>query len=228
MGVIIPQSIGQIWGMINEKAWNNKRIGVAVSESIEGPWERTDIPILEPRPGKWDAAITSNPAPVIHEDGSVLLIYKSAPYGYPKRNTHYAMHFGAARAKHYLGPYSRVSEDNMITIAGVQADVEDPYIWHDGVSYRMLAKSMDASVTGEEGAGFFAYSHDGINWQLTENPAAYSKTIVLEGGAEKKMKRLERPQVLLQNGAPTHVFFASIHPGGDIFNIVRPLNNLRK
>lgn len=54
-----------------ELAWNNKRIGVASSASLDGPWRRRDVPILEPRPGEWDGGITSNPAPHIAPDGSV-------------------------------------------------------------------------------------------------------------------------------------------------------------
>ena len=69
-----------------EEAWNTKRIGVAISDSPLGPFERMDEPILLPRTDQWDAAIISNPAACIHEDGSVLLVYKSAPVPYPERN----------------------------------------------------------------------------------------------------------------------------------------------
>ena len=54
----------EVYGQI----WNRKRIGVAVADSPFGPWRRPDAPILQPRPGKWDGAIISNPAAVIHED----------------------------------------------------------------------------------------------------------------------------------------------------------------
>jgi hypothetical protein len=39
-----------------EVAWNTKRIGVAISRSVHGPWRRMDQPILQPRPGEWDGA----------------------------------------------------------------------------------------------------------------------------------------------------------------------------
>lgn len=205
-----------------ERAWNNKRIGVAVSESVHGPWKRLKDPLLEPREDHWDAAIISNPAPVIHDDGSVFLIYKSAPCGYPERNTHYAMYFGAAGADHYLGPYERISENNRVTLENVSADVEDPCVWYDGEYYQMLAKCMDESVTGEKGTGFFAYSRDGIYWQLPERPASYSMTLRWADGSTVKMKRMERAQVFLQNGKPSHVFYACIDPDGEIYNIVKP------
>jgi len=94
-----------------EKAWNGKRIGIAVSDSPLGPFTRMDEPILTPRIDNWDAAITSNPASFIHGDGSVLLVYKSAPVPYPERNNNRKLQFGVAHADHYLGPYERMSMD---------------------------------------------------------------------------------------------------------------------
>ena len=45
----------------------NKRIGIATSKSIFGPWERRNQPILMPRPDHFDNFFTSNPAPVIEK-----------------------------------------------------------------------------------------------------------------------------------------------------------------
>ena len=36
-----------------------------------------DAPILDTKPGTFYSFLTSNPTPVIHEDGSVLMIFKS-------------------------------------------------------------------------------------------------------------------------------------------------------
>lgn len=206
-----------------EKAWNNKRIGVAVSDSPMGPWERKDTPSLEPRAGMWDGAIISNPAPVIHKDGSVLLIYKSAPVPYPERNKNGIMRFGVARADHYLDIFKHIGENNQISIEPIDTNIEDPYVWYDGTKYFMLAKCMDSAITGEKGAGFISLSFNGIDWKIFENPVAYSKTVTLTDGTTEEMLKLERPQVLLENGIPTHVFFACRNSKSEIFNIVRPL-----
>jgi hypothetical protein len=45
----------------------------------------------------------------------------------------------------------------------------------------------------------------------------------LSDGSTQTMKRLERPQVLFENGMPSHVFFACIDDKGEIYNIARPL-----
>jgi len=206
-----------------EEAWNTKRIGVAVADSPYGPWERKDEPVLLPRPEKWDGAITSNPAPVVHDDGSVLLIYKSAPVPYPERNQNRTLRFGAAKAEHYLGAYERIEGDNQIEITPVDTDVEDPYVWFSDNKYYMLAKAMNEEITGERGAGFLATSRNGIEWEIANPPMAYSRTVELSDGTKKEMPKLERPQVLFENGKPTHVFFATRNEENEIFNMVRPL-----
>ncbi|MFW6371836.1 MAG: glycoside hydrolase family protein [Bacteroidota bacterium] len=207
-----------------EQAWNGKRIGVAVSDSPLGPFKRKEEPLLAPRSDNWDAAITSNPAPLIHEDGSVLLIYKSAPVPYPERNKNRTLQFGVARADHYLGPYERVGENNRIEFTPIDTDVEDPYIWKDDEKYYLLAKCMNDSITGESQSGFLATSEDGISWRIADQPKAYSKTLHLDDGTTETMKKLERPQVLIEDGQPTHVFFACRNKKDEIFNMVRPIN----
>lgn len=207
------------------KVWNGKRVGVAVADSPFGPWKRLDKPILQPRPGKWDGAIISNPAPVIHEDGSVLLVYKSAPVPYPARNKNRALFFGVATAPHYLGPYKRMNDGERIRIKGAKnAHVEDPYMWRANDHYHMVAKIFSKSLTGESGAGFYAYSKNGIEWLLPEDPKAYSRKVSLSDGTIRQQAKLERPQVLVQNGKPTHIFFATADPKwADIYNLVIPL-----
>jgi hypothetical protein len=51
-------------------ARSNKRIGVATAKKLEGPWTRYDQPMLDTKPGTFYSFLTSNPAPVVHEDGS--------------------------------------------------------------------------------------------------------------------------------------------------------------
>ena len=55
-----------------------QRIGLAVADSLDGPWRRPDHPCLETRPGHWDWFMTTNPAPCVLSDGRILLLYKSS------------------------------------------------------------------------------------------------------------------------------------------------------
>ncbi|HKK63883.1 MAG TPA: glycoside hydrolase family protein [Bacteroidales bacterium] len=206
-----------------EEAWNSKRIGLAIADSPDGPWERKDEPILHIRSGKWDGAITSNPAPVVHEDGSVLLIYKSAPVPYPERNQNRAMRLGVVKAKHYSGSYERIEDNNQIKLKPIDTSIEDPFIWQSNDTYYMIAKCMNESITGEKGAGFLACSRNGIEWTIAEQPKAYSRTVELSDGSIKEMPKLERPQVFFENGQPTLVFFGARDDEDKFYNLVRPL-----
>ena len=133
-----------------ELAWNTKRVGVASSASPHGPWRRLATPILVPRHGRWDAAITSNPAALVMRDGSLLLLYKSIALGYPERNLRKGaeaatFHIGAAVATSPRGPYSRLQESPILTDAGMPLAAEDPYIWRcggrkKGLTYHLVFK----------------------------------------------------------------------------------------
>jgi hypothetical protein len=86
--------------------WLRKRIGLATSKSVFGPWKRCDEPILQPRQGKWDCGITSNPSPWIMPDGSIYMAYKS---GHVTRGTALSpFRIGIARAEAWDRPFERV------------------------------------------------------------------------------------------------------------------------
>ncbi|GIP33254.1 glycoside hydrolase family protein [Paenibacillus sp. J2TS4] len=202
----------------------NKRIGLATAKSVFGPWERRDAPILNTRPGKFDSFLTSNPAPCVHEDGSVLLIYKARRY---EGNIHGKMMIGSARAPHYNGPYQVVSENPVFPPEKIH--LEDPFIWKTSTGYEMIAKDMEGHLCGEKLGGIHAYSEDGLDWKLADDPHAYSRNIVWDDGKTRLMGNLERPFLLFQNGKPTHLFAATsngtkgFHDATETWNMVIPL-----
>jgi hypothetical protein len=190
-----------------------KRVGIAVSKSVFGPWVRRDEPILDTRPGKFDSFLTSNPAPCIHEDGSVLLIYKARRYN---GNIHGMMTIGAAWADHYEAPFRILSEDPVFPPS--QFHLEDPFIWKTEAGYELIAKDMDGHVCGERHAGIHALSSDGLHWDLGSAPKAYSRTVHFDDGSRIVMGNLERPFLLFQEGKPTHLFAATADGSGGFQN----------
>jgi len=184
-------------------ARSNKRIGLAVANHITGPWERMDKPVLSVRPGKFDSFLTSNPAPVVHEDGSVLLIYKARKY---EGNVHGQMTIGVSIAPHYLGPYRVMTEEPVFPPD--QFHIEDPYVWRTAEGYELIAKDMDGTICGEKYGGIHALSEDGMHWRLSDTPKSYSRTVTWDDGTEQTLGNLERPFLLFQDGRPTHLFAA--------------------
>lgn len=200
----------------HNEARSQQRIGCALADSPWGPWQRADRPILEPRPGEWDAFMTTNPAVSVRPDGGVLLLYKSA-----KHETG-LLKIGVAGASHPGGPYQRLSEQPVLDYDEKKGDdtwngkdrkhVEDPYVWWNGRHYEAILKDMNGTLGGEFGAGVHATSPDGIQWSLSENPQAYSCTVRWSDGHIRQMAAFERPQLLFHDGKPTHLFVATGNP----------------
>jgi hypothetical protein len=187
----------------------NQRIGLATAPSPAGPWTRLDRPILDVRPGQWDALLTTNAAPCIEPDGSVLLLYKSTGHD---RDT---LKYGVARAAHFRGPYERVGTAPIRWNDDPKISYEDAFVWREDGEYRVIFNDMTGRITGEDHAGGYATSRDGLSWQLGTPPKAYSRRVRWSDGTEVVQGSLERPQLILQNGHPTHLVCATADgPGG--------------
>ncbi len=191
-----------------EKAWMNKRIGVAKSKSLYGPWERMDHPVITPRKGKWDATITSNPSPVVNpETGKILLIYKSSP-----KDSRPPLLLGAAEADSPQGEYTRISDDPIFrfdTDSLLANDVEDPFVWWSDGHYELIMKDRFGHICGEDGGGIHAVSPDGVHWTLSDPVKAYSRTIMWDDGSTTLQANFERPFILFEDGMPAYLFAAT-------------------
>lgn len=200
-------------------ARTNKRIGIATSKSVFGPWTRLDHPILEVRPGQFDDFFTSNPAPCINEDGSCLLVYKTRtwkkpPYdNYQSGNEMYSnMKLGAAFAPHWSGPYERLSDEPLFDESGI---LEDPFIWKTKEGYAMIAKDWKGTYTGNVGDGVYAKSLDGVHWDIHPG-TSFTRNVPWEDGVVRQMGNMDRPFLLFdETGEATHLFVAT-NDGGDV------------
>ena len=177
-------------------AHRHERIGLATSKSVFGPWKRRDKPILDVRPDSWEQYLVSNASPFVLEDGRIMLYYK----GVRQLRDHA---IGVAIAEQYEGPYQRLF-DHPFDI-GIGA--EDPTIWFEGGKYHALM--LDCARIYSPKEIFYAISEDGLHWQADPNPVAISKDVFWEDGEIRHMLSTERPQILVENGKATHVFFAT-------------------
>jgi hypothetical protein len=192
------------------------RIGVAVADSVCGPWKVLPEPILEPRPGKWDGTVVTNPAPSVRADGSVLLYYRS--------NTLDGLRIGVAAADFYEGPYRRLADDPVLRFESGDY-VEDPFVWWCGDHYEMLAKDMKGGITGEVHAGAHFRSDDGIHWDPMNPAKAYSRDVTWADGRTQHLGSLERPQLLFNaEGEPIYLFAAAADGPGGFHNASRTWN----
>lgn len=180
----------------------NKRVGMAVADSVLGPWKRLDQPILDTRVNSFDSYLTSNPAACINEDGSVLLMYKARSY---EGNSWSKMKIGVAFAEHYDAEYVRVSDE---PVFDESMHIEDPYIWSRDGMYYMIAKDMEGNICGEKYGGVFAASKDGIHWEMEKGNLSYSRKILWDNGISEELFKMERPFILQEDGVDKAMYFA--------------------
>lgn len=180
----------------------NKRVGMAVSDSVYGPWKRLDKPILDIRIDSFDSYLTSNPAACINEDGSVLLMYKARSY---EGNTYSKMKIGVAYAKYYDAEYVRYSD---MPVFDESVHIEDPYIWRDKDQYHLIAKDMEGNICGEKYGGVFATSSDGMKWYMEKGNLSYTRNILWENGIKEQLFKMERPFILQEDGVDKAMYFA--------------------
>lgn len=192
--------------------WNRKRIGLATSRSVFGPWTRRPTPLLEPRPGKWDCTATTNPSAAILPDGTTYLIYKS------RSGDGATLQLGMVRAPRPDGPFERISDRPIFSFADPSWHVEDPFLWHDPADglFHVIMKddykttpafAPGGGITGRWGAGVHAISDNAVDWHITGE--IYNRDIHWDDGQTTTLANLERPNLLFHHGRPTHLFAAA-------------------
>jgi hypothetical protein len=164
--------------------------------------------------------MTTNPAPCLLPDGSVMLAYKSVASADDP-----LIQYGMAGADRYDAPYSRLQDEPLIAEADAQRiSYEDAYLWRGAHGFEMLFNDMTGHFTGEDHAGAHALSADGLHWRLADAPKAYSRTVRWADGSVTTQGSFERPQLLIRDGIPTHLFAATADGPGGFWNATRTWN----
>lgn len=194
---------------------NTKRIGLAVSDSLYGPWDRPNEPLLLPgTKGSWDDLLTTNPSFVKLPNGAYWLYYKSlnaADYNSAKGGVRGNRKYGLAVSNSLEGPYKKYEGNPVVdfSVLGDNKQFEDAYVWFEDHKFKMIAR--DLGVIGMD-YGLYLESKDGKTWSTPEIGYKPLKNYIDQPPAPKHLNRygrLERPQLLFQNGEPTYMFTAS-------------------
>lgn len=191
---------------------DTKRVGLALADSLEGPWRRPDAPLLEAGPeGAWDDHCTTNPSFLRHPNGEYWLYYKSwntAEYVNAKPGIRGNRKYGLAIADRLEGPYRRHPKNPLIDFSarGENRQCEDAYVWREDGKFRVVVRDM--GVFDHE-VGLYLESADGLTW--SEPKIAYDalgRYVELPPRPKhlNRWGRLERPQLLIRNGRPAYLF----------------------
>ena len=210
----------------------SQMIGLATSLAPGGPFTRTGPPVLRPRPGKWDARITTNPAVVAFGNRStaLLMIYKgSSPAAADEKQTRVCL--GAAAAPRWDAPFERLLDDPILPCPDNSFYSEDPTVWRDVRTgyFHLVIKDFQGHWTHDGYSGAHAISADGVTWNLTQPALAYTTTHIWTDGITRTQHRQERAQVTGEQRkcsvtSKTLRYFLQIllddGPGGDGFPLV--------
>jgi len=186
---------------------NHQRVGVAVAENPNGPWQRFDEPVIDISPVGHDSLMTSNPSVAVAPDGKFYMIYKAVENNgkLPKGGR---VVCGIAVADSPLGPFKK-SKNPIMVNPEEEWSVEDAFIWYENDRFYALAKDFQGYFTkaGKKQVALFE-SLDGFDFKLSENPVGYLRGVTLEGGKKIALSNMERPQIYIENGKPVALLCA--------------------
>jgi len=201
----------------SNKKTNTKRVGLSISDSPNGPWEHAEKPLLNVSSEEeaWDNHCTSNPTFLKHPNSQYWLYYKSwntADYeNYTDPKIRGNRKYGLAIAENLEGPYSKYEGNPVIDYSGMGNNIqaEDGYVWYENGKFKMILRDM--GIFNHQ-YGLYIESPDGIHWSKPK--IAYYNTDHYFTQPPKpkhlsKYGRFERPQLLLQNGKPSHLFLTT-------------------
>jgi len=195
---------------------NTKRIGLATADSLSGPWHRPKTPLLEAGPaGSWDDHCTTNPAFLKHPNGQCWLYYKSWNTDEYEQAAGQAIRgnrkYGLAIAETVTGPYKKFPHNPVIDFSGGERNeqLEDAFVWYEDGLFKLIARDMGFY---DHRVGLYFESADGLQWGRPQIAYYDLDRYVNQPPAPPHLKRygrLERPQLLMQQGRPVYLFTAS-------------------
>lgn len=233
-----------------DRIQQNQQIGVIVFKSfrdlLKGEFTHFEQPLLSPRTrvkpdnvvnpspegtvAKPDNLIVVNPSVVYRpSDGKYLLYFKGNVYDPHWRGVH-----GVALSDSPTGPFTALDEPVFhIEGASGKLSAEDPYVWyHQGDRcFYAIFKDFNGQFTKGEPCLAIMASQDGIHWNLPEHSMFMKKQLIFQDGTPVEVKRLERPQLLLDEEGNPEVLYAAcaiddVNPriDGGSFNVQIKIN----
>lgn len=183
----------------------NQRTGVAVSNSLSGPWTRMDTPLIEPAGPI--TTLTVNPAIDQGADGKYYLIVK----GDKPNETRFIRNQAMAVSESPTGPFVIQPKPVIDTL-----DTEDMSLWYDTQRQRFYGVFHAHTFIG------MVTSEDGLQWTKATEYALLPKAVSLATGELLKPDRLERPFVYVEEDTP-RVLSLAVKKGDDAFCVFIPV-----
>ena len=183
----------------------NQRTGVAVANSLNGPWTRTDTPLVEPSGPI--TTLTVNPAIDRGKDGKYYLIVK----GDKPNEKRFIRNQAVGVSQHPDGPFE-IQEKPVIDYL----DTEDMSVWYDKNRDRFYGVFHAHNYIG------LVTSKNGTDWEKANEFVLKNKEILMEDGTTLEPDRMERPFVYQEDGIPK-VLSVAVKKGNESYNVFIPI-----
>jgi hypothetical protein len=199
---------------LDDRRRHTDRIGMMTATDINGPWRKLEKILDPPTSAESDIVSdgynrgTDNPALIRHPDGRFFLYYRVKFPGLAGENT-----YAVAIADQLAGPYRH----HPTRVVNNPSYIEDPYVFvYEGAIYMLI-------TDGKSRGGLLLSSDDGFNFDYRAGVKGFgpiedyvSRDQLPAQLPDMPWGKFERPQLLLKDGVPTHLYAPSgtnIHGG---------------
>ncbi|WP_010134582.1 family 43 glycosylhydrolase [Ochrovirga pacifica] len=209
----------------NKEWWinrNNQRIGVAVTDDLNGEWKRFDKPLIDATNGRM---MTSTPTISKRNDGKFLLAYKYVK-PHPKFKHGKVVHVTAI-SKSPLGPFVDTGMP-FITHPTASFAIDDHVEWVFNGNYYCLAKDSRGAWSEYPDGSTMLFEGDdmGFNWKPAKNFLVIKAGEIkwTDGAVTKTTRTADMPKFYMENGIPKALIIAVLPKGsGNSYSLVIPL-----
>ena len=188
--------------------------GFAIANSINGPWVRSDKPVLP----------ANNPAIWIHRNGSAYAVGKAKVRLHPHGKVHDFLQ--AYIAANWRGPYRPYG--NRPDALPDDYELEDPTIWYANGQYNLICTDWDSKATGVFKGGAYYVSHHGRRYKLVSRIPIFNrfKPFRFSNGSVVRFDRMERPQVVLNRKRQVIALLLAVLPkSGPSYILIQPVRD---
>jgi hypothetical protein len=220
---------GIVMSTLNWVHRNNQRIGVAVADSPNGPWKRSNHPVIDVSsdPSAPDSLCVSNPSVTQGPDGKFRILYKAVGRKTPLPSGGPVVHMMAV-SDLPTGPFHKELKV-LFTVPGSAFPFEDPFFWYDAKRdlYFVIMKDNHGIVAGTGHSTLVLYqSEDASNWVKADHLLVSDLVLHWKNGSVQAVAKMERPQLLFNRSGDTVALIVAIDDGGaDTYNVRIPLSN---
>ena len=203
---------------------NNQRIGIAVSDDLNGEWKRFDKPLINIDSTR---RMVSTPVVSIRPDGKFLMVYKYVKEKEGIKGGR-VVHV-TALADSALGPFKDTSIPFIETEASRFA-LDDHVEWFQNGHYYCIGKDHDGSLTPYDKGTMVLYTSDdeGLDWSLAKQALVLKagKLHWIDGSETICERTADMPKLYFEKGILKALIIAVLPKDSeDSFSLVIPLNN---